>query len=54
MKPREERVSAKNEPLVDRVKKEQTQEVTDAFMELVIAICDDPETDEALKELDNH
>lgn len=41
------------EILVERFNKEQTQEATHVFMELVIAICDDPETDETLKELVN-
>lgn len=53
VKPREEWVSAKNEPLVDRVKKEQSKEATDAFMQLVIGICDEVEVDETLKKLVN-
>ena len=45
--------SIRLEILVERFNKEQAQETTDAFMELVIAICDDPETDKTLKELVN-
>ena len=45
--------STRLEILVERFNKEQTLEATDAFMELVIAVCDDPETDKTLKELVN-
>ena len=45
--------STRLEILAERFNKEQTQEATDSFMELVIAICDDPETDKTLKVLVN-
>lgn len=43
----------KLESLVERIREEQTNEVTDVFMELVVALCNEPETDRTLKELVN-
>ena len=45
--------SIKFDSLVETISMEQTNEATAAFMELVTALCDEPETDKALKELVN-
>ncbi len=45
--------SFKLEELVELINAEQTEVATDAFMKLVDAICDEPETDKALKALVN-
>lgn len=53
VKPKDEENSLILEALIETINAEQTDEVTDAFMKLVGMICDEPETDRTLKELDN-
>lgn len=50
----EDRKSLKLESLVESIRKQQTNEATAAFTELVVALCDEPETDKTLKQLVNH